>query len=79
MTFGLRFSCTFSEILKTISKCFFEIENFYKDCNYSDQFQSMKCISGKYFLVIQESVLYAKEAPDFGGVIEKTELCLSFK
>ena len=52
---------------------------FYKDCNYSDQFQSMKCISGKYFLVIQESVLYAKEAPDFGGVIKKTELCLSFK
>ena len=39
----------------------------------------MKCISGKYFLVIQESVLYAKEAPDFEGVIEKTELCLSFK
>ena len=79
MTFGLRFSCTFSEILKAISKCFFQIENFYKDCNYSDQFQSMKCISGKYFLVIQESVLYAKEAPDFEGVIEKTELCLSFK
>ena len=55
----------FSEILKNISECLFQTENFYKSYSYSDQVQSVRCICGNYLFSYSGKCI--NEALGFGG------------
>ena len=65
-TFGLSFSCNFSEISNKLTSCTFKA---------TDLFQVVICINGNYFWVTQGDVLYAYEAPHFGRYMEIRIAC----
>ena len=57
----------FSKILKIIIECIF----CWKIQNYSNQFQSVKCLCVSFFLLIQEKIMQAHKTANFGVLCKK--------
>ena len=79
-TFGLWFSCTFSEVLKRIFNkvniVFFKL-NIFRRFRISGQFQPVNCVGGQYFELFVEMCCKLMKHLILGGC--KKELRFSFK